>query len=289
MLAIVLWGGNAIVAKASATFIAPADINFFRWLIAALLLAPFAALPMVRHRADVLRQLPRLVVLGLLGSAMFPFLMYVAAGYTTATNIGIIQALMPFIAIGLSAACFGGAIGGGVVAGSVISLVGVAIVLAKGNPSLLFLHPLNRGDLIMVAATACFALYSVLLARWRSTIPPAVSMFVQAFTAVVVMSPIVLLAQNRDIAPAAVPLIAYAGVLGSVAAPLLWMKGVALIGSSRAAVLFNLLPFVTAALAVLLLSEPLGVPLIAGGFLVLAGVALAERAAKKLLTPAARA
>ncbi|MWV26865.1 DMT family transporter [Aurantiacibacter rhizosphaerae] len=287
MLAILLWGGNAIIAKASATIIAPAELNFARWLLAALLLAPFAALQIMRNRAALVRQLPRLCVLGLFGSALFPFLMYVAAGYTTATKVGIIQTLMPLIAIGLSAAFFRGAIGRGVLAGAALSMAGVIVVITNGQPGMLLMQSPNRGDLIMLAATACFALYSVLLARWRGPIPMAASMFVQACTAVAAMVPIMLLTEAKDLEPAAVPLIAYAGVLGSVAAPLLWMQGVALIGSSRASLLFNLLPLVTAGLAVVLLGEPLSAPLIIGAMLLLAGVVMAEQAAKKLPTHSA--
>ncbi len=279
-MAVILWGGNAVVAKLSAAVISPADVTFFRWLVAALLLAPFAAGPMFRHRATLGPQLSRMIVLGLLGCALFPFLMYVAAGHTTATNIGIIQTLMPLMAIGLSGVLFGFAISIGSIAGALISLLGVVIVVCQGSFDQLVSHPPNRGDLMMLAATVCFALYSVLLARWRSLLPLTVSLFVQSCTAVVALLPVILLAPHAAMEPEALPLIAYAGALGSVAAPLLWMGGIARIGSARASIFFNLLPLVTAALAIILLGEPLTLPLMFGGLLALLGVVMAERAAK---------
>jgi len=279
-MAIMLWGGNAVVAKLSAAVISPADVTFFRWLVAALLLAPFAAGPILRHRAELGHQLLRMIVLGLLGCVLFPYLMYVAAGHTTAINIGIIQTLMPLMAIGLSGLLFGFAISGGSVAGALISLLGVVIVVCQGRLDLLVSHPPNRGDLMMLAATACFALYSALLARWRSSLPLTVSLFVQSCTAVVVLLPVIILLPHQAMEPEALPLIAYAGALGSVAAPLLWMNGIARIGSARASIFFNLLPLVTAALAIVTLGEPLTLPLVVGGLLALLGVVLAERAAK---------
>lgn len=279
-MAIMLWGGNAVVAKLSAAVISPADVTFFRWLVAALLLAPFASGPILRHRAELGHQLPRMIVLGLLGCVLFPYLMYVAAAHTTAINIGIIQTLMPLMAIGLSGVLFGFAISGGSVAGALISLLGVVIVVCQGRLDLLVSHPPNSGDLMMLAATACFALYSALLARWRSSLPLTVSLFVQSCTAVVVLFPVIILLPHQAMEPEALPLIAYAGALGSVAAPLLWMNGIARIGSARASIFFNLLPVVTAALAIVTLGEPLTLPLVVGGLLALLGVVLAERAAK---------
>ena len=73
------------------------------------------------------------------------------------------------------------------------------------------------------------------------------------------------------------PLVLYAGALASIMAPLVWMHGIARLGSNRATVFFNFLPIVTAILAVAILDEPVSVALMIGGTLVIAGVALAEQ------------
>jgi drug/metabolite transporter (DMT)-like permease len=143
----------------------------------------------------------------------------------------------------------------------------------------LLLRPPNPGDLLMLAATLCFALYSVLLERWSSGLPIAVELLIQSVAASLVLAPLFALTAAPPIAPLAWPLVGYAGVLGSVAAPLLWMAGVGQIGPTRAATYFSLLPLVTAALAVALLGEPLETALVLGGLLVVAGVIVAERAA----------
>lgn len=57
------------------------------------------------------------------------------------------------------------------------------------------------------------------------------------------------------------------------------MKGIRQLGPARAANFFNLLPLITAALAVTILGEPLGMAVVLGGMLAVAGVVIAERAA----------
>lgn len=274
-----LWGGNAIAAKASAGLIDAVPITFFRWLLASLLLMPFVISAAVSHRAQLVSHLPRLILLGLLGCALFPCLMYLAARDTSAVNIGIIQALTPLFALGIAQVWSRTAISGGTTLGLVVSLLGVCLVVSHGDPLAMLRRPPNLGDLLMLAATACFALYSVLLQRWRSDLPASLELFVQSASASALLAPMFFLLPWQPTAPASLPLVAYAAVLGSVAAPLLWMSGVARIGPARATTYFNLLPLVTAVLAVAVLGEALEAALLFGGVLVVGGVILAEWAA----------
>lgn len=277
LAAVVLWGGNAIVAKASAGLIGAAQITFYRWLLASFLLAPFAVGAAIGHRAQLLRRLPYLGVLGFLGCAMFPYLMYLAAQHTSAVNIGIIQTMTPLMTLGITQIWSRTSTPARAVVGLAVSFLGVCLVLSRGHPVALFTQAPNLGDLLMLAATACFALYSVLLQRWRSDLPGELDLFVQAVVGALLLAPLVAFAPSELVAHPAWPLIGYAALFGSVAAPLLWISGVARLGSARATMYLNLLPLVTAVLAVTILGEPLEVALLLGGVLVVGGVILAER------------
>lgn len=274
-----LWGGNAVVTKASAGIIDPVAITFYRWLAATALIAPFAIPSLVRQSATLVANLSRLIVLGFLGSALFPFMMYLAARDTSAINIGIIQALMPLFAIALAGVLTHARIGRLAGLGVLVSLCGVVLVVSHGRPADLLAKPPNRGDLTMLAATMCFTLYSVLVKRWRTGLPLMAELFVQAAAASLMLLPIYVAGRPSLPAPAALPIVAYAAVFASVAAPLLWMKGIVQLGPARAATFFNLLPLVTAALAVSILGEPLGVSVVVGGLLAVIGVVIAQRAA----------
>ncbi|MDF8333745.1 DMT family transporter [Novosphingobium sp. HBC54] len=271
-----LWGGNAVVTKASAGVIGAAEVAFWRWFIATLLLAPFVAPALLQHWAEVRGILGRQIVLGLLGSALFPTLMYVAAAHTSAINMGVIQALMPVMALGLAMVLFGQRFLPVVWLGALVSLVGVAVVVTGGNPFRLSKHGLNPGDATMLAATACFALYTTLMRKWRSAVPETVCLFLQALVASVVLVVPCLLAPGHGIDQRNLPIVLYAAGLASIAAPLLWMAGVARIGPARAANFFNGVPIVAATLAVLFLGERMTAAMLPGAALVIGGVMLAE-------------
>lgn len=64
-----------------------------------------------------------------------------------------------------------------------------------------------------------------------------------------------------------------------VVTTVLWFRAIHRIGAARATLAANLQPFVAAVLAVVLLSEPLGVLQVAGGILIAAGILVARRRA----------
>lgn len=279
--AVLLWGGNAVVTKASAGVIGAAEIAFWRWLIAAALLLPFAINPLHKQWSDVRRNLGKQTILGLLGSALFPTLMYLAANHTSAINMGVIQALMPVMALGLAMTLFGQRFSVVVWAGALLSLLGVAIVVTGGSPERLLAHGLNPGDAIMLAATACFALYSTLVRKWRNNLPQTTNLFLQAASASAVLVVPFVLTARVGINVGNIAIVLYAAALASIAAPLLWMAGIARIGPARAANFFNGLPVVAAVFAVIFLGERVTLAMLPGAVLVIGGVMLAERYAAR--------
>jgi drug/metabolite transporter (DMT)-like permease len=273
VIAATIWGGNAVVTKMSAGLIAPAEIGFYRWLLAVLLLTPFVIRPLYANRVQVRRQFWKLAALGLLGGTIFQTLMYFAAPLTTALNIGIIQALMPLMAIGLVSALMAHRPGLGALIGAAVSLVGVAILVTQGHPATLLAQGLNAGDGMMLAATLSYAGYTVLLRHWQLGLPLLQSMYVQAVVATVALLPLYLFGPRHGLTAANVPLVLYAGILASLVAPLVWIHGVGKLGPARMSLFFNLVPIVTAGLATVILSEHLTLYHLAGGALTLGGVA----------------
>ena len=273
VIAATIWGGNAVVTKMSAGLIAPAEIGFYRWLVAVLLLTPFVIRPLHANRAQVGRQFWRLAVLGLLGGTIFQTLMYFAAPLTTALNIGIIQALMPLMAIGLVSALLAHRPGFGALIGAAVSLVGVAILVTQGRPTVLLSQGLNAGDGMMLVATLAYAGYTVLLKHWQLGLPLLQSMYVQAAVATTALLPLYLFGPRHGLTAENVPLVLYAGVLASLVAPLVWIHGVGKLGPARMSLFFNMVPIVTAGLATVILSEHLTLYHLAGGALTLGGVA----------------
>ncbi|KWI44261.1 multidrug DMT transporter [Burkholderia pseudomultivorans] len=278
--AIALWAGNVVVSKLSATTIDPSAITFYRLLLAVALMSVFTLRGAWRNRAQLAAHLPKLAVLGFLAMALFQSLSYEAAKTTTATNMAIITALVPLLTMALSSLLLGDPPGAGMVAGGMLSLAGVVYLISGGHPLTIAARGVQPGDLLMLAASGAYALYGVLLKRWHmGALPAWQSTYVQAIVALACMLPILLRLPAPAVWPtrASVPLILYAGVLASVVLPYLWMQGVKLLGPSRCAMYMNLLPVMTAGIAIVLLGESLKPYHVIGGGVALVGVVIAQR------------
>ncbi|KAB0491869.1 DMT family transporter [Pseudomonas vancouverensis] len=277
LLAIFIWAGNTVITKMSAGAIFPAEIGFYRWLLAGLLFTPFMFKPVVAHWSLIRPNLGKIFVLGVLGMAVYQSLAYFAAGMTTATNMGIILSLMPLMSLTMAIISLGQRLTMGALAGAVLSFAGVLVVVSSGSLGALVEHGVNLGDVMMLIATLAYAIYSTLLKKWQLKLPPLVLLYLQVLVAVVVLFPLYFVSQKVGPTLQNIPLVLYACLLASMVAPLAWMQAVVRLGPSRTTQFFNLLPLITALIAAVVLHEQLRMYHLIGGVLTLGGVILSER------------
>jgi drug/metabolite transporter (DMT)-like permease len=142
---------------------------------------------------------------------------------------------------------------------------------------------LNKGDLYVLAAMCVFAAYTALLRKqpkmhWLSFgaccfVVAAIGLF-PLFLYEVFTGQLIKPTLNAFLA------ILYVGTLPSVVAQIMYIRGVELIGSSRAGAFLHLIPLFGAVLAVLFLGEQLHLFHLAGLGLILCGIWLAQRQKK---------
>lgn len=281
LLTILIWSGNTIVTKASAGVIAPASISFYRWLIALILLSPFVAAGLWNNRLMLRRHIAKLAVLGLLGMVIYQSLAYEAARTTSAINMGMLVALMPLIAILCAAALAAERLTWASIAGGMLSLVGAAYLIARGDPALLLSGGLHVGDALMLVAVVANALYGVLLKRWALPLPMWQQLWCQIAVATLVLFPLWLMSDISPVTTTSLPLILYAAIPTSLLAPYCWMIGVQRLGAARSSLYINLFPFLVVILAWALLGERLELHHLIGGGLALVGVAIGSHRPKR--------
>jgi len=277
LLAIFIWAGNTVVNKLAVGVIFPAEIGFYRWLLAGVLFTPFMLKPVITHWPTVRANLGKIVVLGVLGMAVYQSLAYFAATLTTATNMGIILSLMPLMSLAMAIASLGQRLTAGALAGAALSFAGVLVVVSSGSLSVLLQHGVNLGDGMMLVATLAYAIYNTLLKKWQLRLPPLVLLYLQVLVAVVVQFPLFWYSAKAGLSLQNIPLVLYACLLASMLAPLAWMQAVIRLGPSRTTLFFNLLPLMTALIAAVVLREQLTGYHLVGGVLTLGGVILSER------------
>lgn len=277
LLAVLIWSMNITVTRYVADYISPVSISFYRWLVAFVVLTPFMLGKVWRERQLVLVHWKQLAVLGAFGMVLYQGLGYSAAHYTTATNMGIINAFIPVFTIFVSMLMLKDIPNRFAVVGSMLSFAGLLYVMAQGNFSQLVQSGGHLGDVMMVLAVFFYAFYGVFLKKWQLQIPLLISLYVQIIFALLYHLPFVLYLGLDAIDQHNVSSVLYAGIFPSLIAPLVWMLAVQIIGPNRTSIFMNLMPVCTAIIAKLWLGEAWTIYHSIGGLVILSGILLAQK------------
>ena len=170
----------------------------------------------------------------------------------------------------------------GQLAGLTAGLVGVLIIIIKGNVSVITGLQFNGGDLLVVMGTLAFAVYSVGLKQVKTTLPPLLRLGVMAFFGAIWHLPFVAyeVFLQHDIVTLTPQIFGVAFILvfvASLGAYVSFGVVVSELGATRAGTILFLSPVYNAVLAVTLLGEVLAQYHFVGLALILPGLWLANR------------
>lgn len=164
LIATSLWAGNAIAGRLLVGSVSPITLSTVRWGLAALLLFPFGWRVFMPSSA-LWQNKKRFLLLGLFGVGSYNVLLYLALQTSTAINVTLIGASMPIWMLLIGAVFYQTKPNVLQLIGAIISLLGVAIVLTRGEIATLLSMELVIGDLLIMLATILWAFYSWMLSR----------------------------------------------------------------------------------------------------------------------------
>lgn len=163
-LAPALWAGNAIVGRLAHDLISPFALNFFRWCIAFVLLLPLAW-RVLRKDSPIWPLWRQYLLLGLLGIGCYNALLYLALKTSTPLNVTLVGSSMPVWMLAIGRLCWGIPVSRRQMGGALLSVLGVVVVMSRGDLQTLLKLRFVAGDLFMVLATIAWAFYTWLLSR----------------------------------------------------------------------------------------------------------------------------
>ena len=272
VLATLFWSGNFIVAQAAVASMSPMDLTFWRWTLAAV---PLLLLAHVVEKPDwraVLRRWPVLLLLSVLGMSGYTLLLYGALGHTSAMNASLITAANPALIVVLAMLLTGERTTRLGWFGITLGLLGVLLVLTRGELHRVFSLSLNIGELMMIGAIFVWGCYTIIARRLE--IPAIAATATQVVIASVTLAPFALATNVRlPETTAEAWSLAYIVVFPSLGAYLLWNLALKSTAPGTAGNYLNLIVVFTAVITVVL-GTPLTLVQIAGGLLVIAGVLL---------------
>lgn len=271
-LMIVIWGVNFAVVKRALELFDPLAFNALRYLIASLFV-----LAVLRSRGRLSRpaaaDVPRILVLGLVGNLAYQMAFIFGIDRTRAGNASLLLALVPIFVLLLGRRSEPRP-GLRVWLGAMLSVIGVAMV--SGSTLKVEGAGTLTGDLLMLAAAGIWAVYTVgirpLISRYGSTQATAWTLWAGAAGIVAAGVPALTRQEWNGLGAAAWGGLLYSALLAIGLAYLLWYRGVERLGGARTAVFSNLTPVVALAAGWLWLGERLTGVAMAGAALVVLGL-----------------
>ena len=288
LLATALWAGNAIAGRVLVGSISPITLSAVRWGLAALLLLPLGWRVFMPGSA-LWQNKKRFLLLGLFGVGSYNVLLYLALQTSTAINVTLIGASMPIWMLFIGAVFYQVKPSILQMIGAVVSLLGVGIVLTRGDLATLLSMEMVIGDLLIMLATILWAFYSWMLSRpgssserqwpWAEFLMAQVTvglLWTGFFDGFEIATGHAYLDLNWWTAS----LILFVAIGPSLIAYRCWGLGVNGAGPTVAAFFANFIPLFTALLSAAMLGEP---PQLFHGLafaLIVAGIAISSKTGK---------
>ena len=274
------WSFNFILGKVALRHFDPITLAAFRVELAMLMILPFF-LAMRRKYQPAMpskRDLWVFAQLGVLGVAMNQVLFTVGLNYTTVGHSSLIIGSGPITILILAWLQGLERLTVKKLLGMALAFAGVAVLASEHGFSLQAVT--LRGDMIILAGSIAFCLYSVMAKPVaRKYNPLVMNTYNYAFAAALILPLAIyrgLLLDWSAVSWQGWAALAYMSGVASVAAYVIYYWALQHLAASRVAAFGYLQPVLATVLGFLLLSEPLSQHLLTGGALVLVGVYLTE-------------
>lgn len=280
LAAVTLWGISFVATRAALSEISPVSLVFTRFALGTAFLLTLLA---VRRRLEIppRESWPALAAMGFLGIFLHQMLQAHGLALTTAVHTGWLIGLIPIWSALLSAVVLREKLGSAKIAGLLLGFAGAALVITRGKLSggLLAL-PTTRGDLLILASTVNWAVYSVVGRRTLARLGSARATAFAMLAGWAMLAPLFVLragwTEYARLSATVWAAIAFLGIGCSGLGYLFWYAALERLETSRVAAFLYLEPLVTLAAAVVLLGEPVHGTTVVGGLIVLAGVFLVQ-------------
>jgi len=284
---IVFWGGSFVVVKfALWEGLTPFAIATFRFLVAgALFLLALLVEKVLNRNYNLkveLRDISVLVFLGLSGITLFFAAQYTGIKLAGASIAAILVCLLsPILITSFSAMLFKERLNRRQVLGIGVAALGTLAVTVGGTLSLQFNTDFLLGSIILLATPVLWTAYSLTGKKTIEKYSPFLTVAYVNILGGVLLVPFSLaegsLTQAFSMTATGWLAILYLAVTCSLLGYYIWLRSIKTVGAAVTSSFLFAEPLVTVAFAVTLVQEQVTLPIIAGAFLILAGVYLITR------------
>jgi len=260
----------------------PVSLNFLRWAIAVVVLAPFAFLDVRKNFAVIRRNLGLLLVLALTGVTLFHAMVYQGLRTTTAVNGVLLNSSLPLFILLCSWVLERERATARQFAGMLLSFAGILVIMSHGELARLREFEFHVGDAWILVAMPIWGIYAVLLKRRPAELGGVTFLFVIAVLgAAMLIPPVLMNGLVLPDGPRETAGVLYIGFGASILAFICWNRGTAMVGANAAGFTLHLLPAFGTVLAIVFLGEAFALFHAVGIAVIVAGVVMATTVTRK--------
>ncbi len=277
--ACVIWSGNFIVSRYAIQLAGPISLAFFRWSIATITMLPFAINNFKREKQLFKNNFSYFFWMALVGVALYNTMIYQAGHSTTAINMALFgSTIHPIVATLLAAWLVQEKLNWKSIAGIILGIIGILVLLSKGDLTTLLHFKIATGDLWMIGAGICFGTYNVFVRKKPIGISNNSFLLVLFAIGTILLCPFAIYEMNY-IQPVHfnkqfLLIILYLGIGNSTIAYLLWNNAIHRMGSAKTALFGTLIPFLSSIEALFILNEQFNIFQIISGVIIVSGIVI---------------
>jgi len=282
ILTTLFWSGNFIVGKAASIFeITPFTLNFYRWIFAWLILAPFTLKEVIDKKNYILKNIKLIIILGITSITIFNSIVYYSLNFTQVISGVLMISTIPVMIIIFCWLFRIEKTNVYQIFGVIFSLSGVVVIITKADLNILLNLNFNKGDIWMVIAMFSWAMYSALLRKKKFELSQLSLLQIIITAGLIFLLPAYLvelsLGYKTSINLPFILTLTYVVLFPGLASFIFWIKGISIIGSNRSGIFLHLMPIFSTIMAILIFGEKFMIFHSIGAVLIIAGIILSSR------------
>ena len=276
------WSGNFIVGKFAYLFeIPPLTLNFFRWISVWFILMPFTCKEIFYNWNYIKKNWIVISFMGVISISTFNSVVYFALNYTQVINVALVLAAIPAVTIIVSSLMKVDKTNIFQLIGLLLSVIGISAIISNADISKILALNFNKGDLWMLVCVICWSLYSTLLKKYSFKLSQFTLIQLMVSVGIIFLLPqffyeksIGLQVEFNNIF---FIILFYVVIFPALTAYFCWQKGIETVGPNRATMFIQLMPLLSAVLAILIFQETFKLYHFIGASFILSGIYLSNK------------
>ena len=276
------WSGNFIVGKFAHLFeVPPLTLNFFRWVSVWLILIPFTYKEIYNNSSYIKKNLIVIGFMGIITINTFNSVVYFALNYTQVINAVLVLSAIPAATIVISALMNVDKTNKYQLIGLMLSVIGICAIISNADIKKIINLSFNKGDLWMLVCVITWALYSTLLKKNKFKFSQFTLIQLMVSVGIIFLIPQFFYERSigleLNLNKSFVVILLYVVIFPALAAYYCWQKGIEIVGPNRATMFIQLMPLLSAVLAIIIFKEKFEMYHFVGAAFILTGIYLSNR------------